>query len=207
MPGIPSGKKQLALAGLDSLGSNDRGDSLELSETAKALVDIAYCVVSTAQDNLDKDGSVATAELESSIQAENIKIDGTSLSVDIVLLDRYKFINDGVKGVESGKGKYQFKTIYPSKKMATAILKWVRKRGIATKYKAISKTERKNKRIKKMIEESDNLKGMAYAISTNIKKKGIKPTKFFTKALKGCTDNLPDVIAKGYKLDIINSLK
>jgi hypothetical protein len=201
MPGIPSGKKQLALAGLDSLGSNDRGDSLELSETAKALVDIAYCVVSTAQDNLDKDGSVATAELESSIQAENIKIDGTSLSVDIVLLDRYKFINDGVKGTESGKGKYQFKSKRPSLKMVDSIKRWMKVRGIRnTKYKPISKTEEKDKEIAA-------LEGMAWGIATNVKKHGIKPTKFFTKALKGCTDNLPDVIAKGYKLDIINSLK
>lgn len=207
MPGIPSGNNQLALAGLDNLGSNDRGDNVVLSATARVLVDMSEFLITEAQKNLDRGGNEASGELEASIKAKNIEIDGQSMSIDIELLDRYRFIDEGVKGVQGGTGKYQFKTIRPTVGMQRAIKSWLRKRGArATKYKAISKTERKDKGIKKMKSEADSQNSLAWAVATSIKKKGIRPTKFFTKAVRETEKKFKKEIAKGFKIDIINSL-
>lgn len=203
MPGIQNSKETLSF--LDGLGSNDRGDKVEFNNVGAALVELADFLITTARDNMDKKGNTATGQTASSMKASNVKTNATKLQVDISLDSTYKFLDQGVKGVEGGTGKYQFKTKYPNKKMALAILKWVRKRGIATKYKAISKTERKNQRIKRMIKKSDNLKGMAYAISTNIKKKGIKPTYFFSKAIEATKKEQKKVYAEALKLDIIET--
>lgn len=203
--GLPSGKKQLALAGLDNLGSDDTGITLE--GTAGKLVEMAGFLVSEAQKNLDKSGSNAFGELESSIKARDIQIDGTSMSVDIEILDRYDFLNSGVKGTESGQGKYQFKNNRPSKKMATSVLKWIRKRGSrAVKYKPTSKTENKDQSINKL-RQADDYKALAYATATNIKKHGIKGTKFFDKAVKATEKKIKKELSAGFKIDIINSLK
>lgn len=206
--GLPTGNRQLNLANLENLGSNDRGDKITLKNTALKLVEIAESVVTKAQVNLNKDGSNATGKGEDSIHAEDIEVDGSKMGIDIVYLDRLKFINDGVKGTEGGKGKYQFKTKWPNKKMALEILKWLRVRGKrAIKYKAISKTERKDQSLKRKTAKSDDLKGLAYAVATSIKKKGIKPTHFFTKAIKDTAKDFKKEIAAGFKLDIIESLK
>jgi hypothetical protein len=203
MPQIQNSKGTLSF--LDGLGSDDRGDKVQLNHTAAALVELADFLITTARDNMDKKGNTATGKTASSMKAGPIQTNANRLQVDIMLDSTYKFLDQGVRGTEGGNGKYQFKTKYPNKKMALAILKWLRKRGVATKYKAISKTEEKNQRIKRMVKESNNLKGMAYAISTNIKKKGIKPTKFFTNAVQATKREQKKRFAEALKLDIIET--
>lgn len=207
MPGIPSGKKQLALAGLGNLGNNDRGDKVTLSASAQVLVDMSEFLINEAINNLNKKGTVATGDLESSISSKDIQIDGSRLSIDIELLDRYKFIDEGVKGVEGGTGKYQFKTKRPNLAMQKSIKAWLRLRGRrATKYKAISRTERKDQGIARTRAKADSQDSLAWAVATSIKKKGIKPTKFFTNAVKATQREFKKELAAGFKLDIINSL-
>ena len=203
MPGIQNSNKTLSF--LDGLGSNDRGDKVEFNNVGAALVELADFLITEARSNMDKNGNTATGQTASSMKAGPLQTNASKLQVDISIDSTYKFLDQGVKGVEGGTGKFSFKSKYPSKKMALAILKWMRKRGVATKYKAISKTERKNQRIKSLIKKSDNLKGLAYAISTNIKKKGIKPTKFFTKAIEATKKEQKKRFAEALKVDIIET--
>lgn len=206
---ILSGNKQVEAAGLDFLGTNDRGDALPMNNTAATLVKMAGHLISEAQSNLNKSGAVAKGELESSLSATDIQADGSRMSIDILILDRYKFTDQGVNGVERSHGSpYSFKTKYPNKKMATSLLKWMRVRGRrAMKYKAISKTERKDQSIKRKTTKSDDLKSLAYATAASIKKNGIKKTLFWTKAIKATEKEFKNEIAAGFKLDIINSFK
>lgn len=192
---------------LNEYGSTDRGDELQLGNSAKALVELSAFLIETATNNLDKNGNTATGNTISSMKARDIVVNGSQFELDIEIASTYKFLDQGVRGVESGAGKYKFKTKYPSAKMAKAIRAWLRVRKVATKYKAISKNERKNQRIKKLVKSKDGLlTGLSYAIATNIKKKGIKPTKFFSKAIEATKKEQKRVYANAFKLDIIESL-
>jgi hypothetical protein len=205
---IPSGTKQLQQARLGGLGNRDFGDDIKLNKTAQVLVDMAEYVITQAQKNLDKSGSVTSGQLADSMTARDIEINGSKMSIDVEILDRYDFLNSGVKGVESGTGKYSFKTKRPSIGMKNSIKSWLKTRGRrALKYKAISKTERKDKRIAKMRSEADTQEGLAWAVATSIKKKGIKATKFFTNAVKATERKFKKEIAAGFKLDIIDNIK
>lgn len=205
MPGIQNTKSTLDYLG--TIGSDDRGDSLSLNNSTKALVELAAFLIGEASDNLDKGGNVATGDTASSMKARDIVVNGTKFELDVEIASTYKFLDQGVKGVESGKGKYAFKNKFVSKKMASAIKKWLRVRKVVTKYKAISRTERKNKRIAKMVKSKDGLlTGLSYAIATNIKKKGIKATGFFSKAIAATRKEQKEKYAKAFKLDIIESL-
>ena len=205
MPGVQNRKDTLDYLG--TIGSDDRGDSLQLSNSAAALVTLAGVIIGEATDNLDRNGNTATGNTASSMKALDIVTKGTSFELDIEIASTYKFLNDGVKGVESGTGKYSFKTKRPNEKMAKAIRAWLRVRKVVTKYKAINKTERKNKRINKLVQSADGrLTGLSYAIATNIKKKGIKPTKFFTKAVATARIEQKKLFADALKLDIVESL-
>jgi hypothetical protein len=206
---IIGGNKQLEAAGLDLLGTNDAGDALPTDNVQATLLRMAESVISKAQANLNRSGAEATGELEKSLHFEDVKFEGTKMYVDVLVLERYKFTDQGVNGVEKSHGSpYSFKTKYANKKMATELLKWMRVRGRrAMKYKAISKTERKDKSIKRKTAKSDDLKSLAYATAVSIKKKGIKPTKFFTKAVKSTEKEFKKELAAGFKLDIINAFK
>lgn len=195
---------------LDTIGTTDRGDDLPLGNCAKALTELAGFLIEKATENLDKRGNTATGGTATSMRARDIVVNGTQYELDIEIASNYKFLNDGVKGTEGGTGKYQFKTKYPGKKMALAILKWIRVRRIASKYKAKSAGERKNQRIKRMSAKADSQKSLAYAMATNIKKKGIKPTYFFSgknfSAVEATKQEQKKLYAEAFKLDIIESL-
>lgn len=197
---------------LGGIGSSDKGDKVVLNNVATALVDLAEFLITTAEENLDKKGNRATGKTAASMKIVNLSTNATKASLDVEILSTYKFLNEGVKGVESGRGKYQFKTKYPNKPMANAIKAWLRVRRIATKYKAISKTERKNKAIKKLVQSADGkLTGLSYAIATNIKKHGIEPTYFFSgksySAVEKTIKKQKKLFADAFKLDIIETLK
>jgi len=206
MPGIQNSKAVLDYLG--TIGSNDRGDDTKLNNVARALVQSGQFLIDTATRNLQNGGNVATGETAASMKLVNIDIKAPLMSVDVEILKTYKFLNDGVKGTKGGSGKYSFKTKYPSKKMALAILKWARKRGMSGKviYTPKGKNEAKNVRINKMINSADSLKSMAYAMSSSIKQKGIKPTKFFTKAVEATKRQERDKLGKAFRLDIIETL-
>ncbi len=204
MPGSQNSKATLDY--LNSIGSTDRGDNLVLGNSAAALVQLAGFLIGEATDNLDKGGNVATGDTASSMKARDIVVNGTNLSLDIEIKSTYKFLNDGVRGVDGGQGKYKFKTKRAGKKMALAILKWIKRRRIATKYKAVSANEKKNQQIKKLSSSAESQKSLAYAVASSIKKKGIKPTHFFSKAIEATRAEQKKVYAQAFKLDIIESL-
>lgn len=194
------------LSFLDGFSDNDQGDKVQLNHTATALQELAVHLIAEARNNLEKKGNVATGGTADSMVAGPLQTNASRMQIDISIASTYKFLNDGVKGVESGMGKYQFKTIKVSQGMAKSIRAWLRVRRVATKYKAISKTESKNQKIKKLVESADGkLTGLSYAIATNIKKKGIKPTKFFSKAVQSTKDLRKKKFSQALKLDIIES--
>lgn len=217
MPGLPNSPRTLDYLG--TIGSSDRGDAMPA--TAKALVELAGFLIETASDNLDRKANVATGGTAKSMRIVNLDLSGSKMSLDVEIVSTYKFLDLGVKGVGGrGKGKYQFRYLPAGKKMATAILKWLRKRGIrggnyAKKYGAYGtklktggtgKVERKDLRIHKQVNSAQNFKKLAYAVATGIKKAGIEPTYFFTNAVKATQKETKKVFAEGLKIDIINSL-
>ncbi len=204
MPGTQNTKKTLDY--LDTIGTTDRGDVMP--ESAKALVQLAGFLIETASNNLDRKGNVATGNTISSMKAVNLELSGLKMSIDVEILSTYKFLDQGVRGVEGGSGKYSFKNKNVGKKMHGAILKWLKKRSLSgkVKYKAVSRNERKNKRINKAVNATKSRESLAYAVATSIKKKGIKPTKFFTNAIKATQKEQKKMLSKALKIDIINLL-
>lgn len=210
MPGTQNSSNTIKWLG--GIGSDDRGDRVSLNNVAKSLIELGEFLITKARTNMDRGGHVASGNTSKSMNIENLQTNSTKMSLDVVIDSKYKFLNDGVKGVESGQGKYSFKSKYPNAKMAKAIREWLRKRKVVTKYKAISKTEAKNKKIEKLVKSADGkLTGLSYAISTNIKKHGIKPTYFFSgksySAVEATKKEQKKRFAQAFKLDIIENLK
>ena len=109
----------------------------------------------------------------------------------------YKYVNKGVRGVGGVNAKpkrvasdtpYEYKTPYPNKKMATSILQWYRlgkaKTTSETQTKKLSKTQRKNKKLKQVVNKADSLKSLAYATAAAIKRDGLRTTSYFDNAVK-----------------------
>lgn len=164
---------------LNKLGANK--DEFVLVNTSEGFIKIAANLLTNASNNLRKSNSVASGTLESTMSMTEPTVEGKKISIGIMLQDYWKFVDGGVKGVERGSGKYQFKTKFASKKMAKAIEGWLTHARSSTSNVKVSykKTERKRKSITTL----PNKKSISYAVATSIKKKGIKPTNFMAKAI------------------------
>lgn len=154
------------------------------------------------QKNLTKSGSIASGKI-GDLVVPNVNKFGNNYEMwlgydkDNPASVYYKFINKGVRGVGGDNARpkkvasdtpYQYKTPYPNKKMATSILQWYRlgkaKTTSETQTKKLSKTQRKNKKLKQIVNKADSLKNLAYATAAAIKRDGLKTTSYFDNAVK-----------------------
>lgn len=219
MPGLQNSSSTLQFLG--TIGTVDRGEAFPLNDTAKKLVELASHLIQTASNNMDRKENVASGGTIASMKIVNLDLSGERKSLDIQILSTYKFLDEGVRGVNGGTGKYQFKNLHVSRKMAAAILKWLRRRskrastypstygayGTKLKGGGRGKIEQKDLRIRKQVQGAEDYKRLAYAVSTAIKAKGIRPTKFFTNAIRDTEKIAKRKIGEGFKIDIIEVIK
>ena len=193
---------------LDTLGTKRSKGMVTLTNVESVLYEWAGELIKDAQDNLNKSASVASGKLASTMKILPIKFAGSVYTLKISLEDYYDFINKGVSGTENKRNSpYSFKSKYPSKAMALQILRWLRQgtnkvRDSKPQKKAYGKLEKKNKGLSGMVNKADSLKSLAYAVSTNIKKKGIKATHFLDNALEKNYPELKKRIEKALKDDV-----
>lgn len=203
MPGLPTGNRQLQQAGLESLGS----EKALFQEVGGALFEIAESIINKSVDNLERKGNVATGNLISKMKVENYQESNGVVSVDIVMPEYAEYLDKGVNGTEVGYGsEYSYTNKMPP---VSEIRKWIVKRGRkarADKYKPTSATDKKNKRLRKAVSENDT-NSLAFAIARSIYKRGLKPTKFLSKAIKDTQKEFRDKIGKAFRTGIIKTFK
>lgn len=154
------------------------------------------------QKNLNKSGSIATGKIGDLVVPKVTKFGNDyemwlGYDKDNPASVYYKYVNKGVRGVGGVNAKpkrvasdtpYEYKTPYPNKKMATSILQWYRlgkaKTTSETQTKKLSKTQRKNKKLKQVVNKADSLKSLAYATAAAIKRDGLRTTSYFDNAVK-----------------------
>ena len=190
--------KAIADGFLGSLGGNYNSvnpDDFPILE--KILLQYGFEFTEQAKKNLTKANAISSGGLmDLSLPQVYQEPNGYSLQVGYPIGSKqdkyYDFVNKGVKGVggknakpKRNSGDYSFKTPFANKKMALAILLWLRKAGQQTiKYKAVSRLEKKNKKLSKMLNDADSKKQLAYAISTGIKRDGLRATYYIDNAIK-----------------------
>lgn len=192
----------LAKGFFDNIGGSK--DGLQPKETLSKLYQLAGVLVDRAQANLARTDRVASGALSNSLKVLNPEHVGKLVRIDISALYYYKFIDQGVKGLSGGTGKYSFKYPGVSKKMRDSIRKWVIREGLKAKTNVggPSITNREAKR--KSITETSNQ--VAYAIAAAVKQRGIKRNLFFSDAVADTRRGIDHFLGGALKIDIINSI-
>lgn len=196
----------LAEGFLDDIGTNDKGE-IRPKETYAEIIVLAGELIEEAQNNLIQGNNIASGDLSKSLVASEPTLNGNTFRVDILMNFYGRFINKGVKGTRSGSSRagYSFKNEIVSKKMLSALQKYVDSGKIKTrtvkKYKPYGRHERKNRRLGKISEAS-----AAFALAKSIKQKGIIPRGFLDKAIVTTQNKVATRLGAALKVDIINAL-
>ncbi len=184
-----------------NLGSSDK-TGLIPKESASALELLAQAIIDKANENLKIERHHSSGALSESIHATYPEYINGVLTINIMALFYYDFINKGVRGTRGGAGLYSFKNEGTSKKMVSAIAEWLIRSGKSTENvnpkKTPIKLEQRRIEISKM--------GGAYAKAKSIKMYGIKATGFMDKAISFARQATLNTIGPAFKVDIINAL-
>lgn len=128
-----------------------------------------------------------------------VKVNGTRYTVTLKLPMEWKYVNYGVKGIMGGRSTkgYSFKGDKIDKDGYLRIRKWMRDHQVIPNASNPTLQRMYKKRKEK------TLKKLAYAISTSVMRKGIKPEPFFDDVVtdkymsdfrKGIATSLKDII-------------
>jgi len=176
----------------------------------------------TIRKNLEKAGAISSGDLLD-VNAPIVYQDGDGYTLEVGYplgskqIKYYDFINQGVKGVggknakpKKASGKYSYKSRFPNRKMAAEIFSWLNKarKSLRADNLDLSKVQKKRRKLKKILSEADNKKRLAYAVSSAIKRDGIRATYYFDRAIKeNFGKDFKDSLAEVLGGDIILQLR
>jgi len=177
-------------------------DTDEYPVAEAMLINYGKLFNETILKNLEKSGSIASGKIGELVVPKVTKFGNDyemwlGYDIENPASVYYKYINKGVHGYGGKNAKpkkvksdspHRYLSPYPNKKMATSILKWYRLGKAKTfqesqKYK-LEKSQTKSKKLKKIVNEAESLKKLAYATASAIKRDGLKTTSYFDNAVK-----------------------
>lgn len=169
---------------------------MQLKQTQEALQAFAKYVVQQSRTNLTKGKKNVTKDLYNSLGYE-FKVMPNSIYLGFDMKPYAVFQDRGVKGTESGTSldgfSYKSTSNLRGLEAATGIFaKWA-------KFRRLQPRDKKGR--------FGSYKTMGFILANSIKKKGIKPSLFFTKPFERAFKNLPDEMITAFALDVDDFLK
>lgn len=159
---------------------------MDLKETNNALNKFAKYVIQQSRSNLTRGNKNYKKSLYDSLKSD-INVSANSFSLSFIMNEYGVYQDKGVSGTEQ---KYNTPFSYRQKMPPIKpIADWA-------KFRNIRLRNAKGQFAK------GNYKTIGYILADSIKKKGIKPSLFFTKPFEKAFNNLPDQLVKAYALDL-----
>lgn len=169
-------------------------DMLTTGEARKYLEEFRDLVVREARHNLSKKRKRVSKKLYESIDGE-VEVFENSFSLSFSM-EEYGLYQD--KGVSGTERKYDTPYSYSSSSNLVGLeyhtgflSKWARAKRLQPRLKS---------------GKFGSYKSMGYILARSIKKKGIKPSLFFTKPFEKHFKKLPDELVERFGLDVENLL-
>ena len=144
-----------------------------------------------ARANLTRDKHNASGKLYDDTSYNlNVSTNSFSLRFNLSDNDYWEFQDSGVSGTEQ---KYNTPFSYKTKKPPAKVFEmWAKQKGIRPRGKNGKFT---------------TFQSFGFAVANSVFKKGIKPTKFFTKPFENEFNKLPDEVVESFALELDDLLK
>ena len=182
--------KYIKEIGLEGTGFED---VTTLPVTEQMIINYAVNFINKVKENLNKLDKIDTGTLVKDVSQGELRNSKGSYEIELGYpvdsqgAKYYDFVNKGVKGFTSGTpdSPYKFRNARPSLNgpMVTAIQKWVKRQGIASRRETKSTTISSLQRKRKSISELNTGRQTAWLIARKIKQRGLPKTGYFDNAV------------------------
>ena len=208
--------KQISLDFLDSLGSS-KVDAYEakLTNVQSTVLKLGVLYAKHLADELNKANAVSSGRGADSLNPDEVVTNGTLTTVNIKGNFYLKFIDKGVNGWggASKGGLYQFKKgggggkcgDFANSPMVKSVKDWLtREKGFGSDLKKKPVTIKEQMRSK--LQSVDITTRRAMTVAFMIKRMGIKPTHFVSKATEKVKIDIIKQLGEAFKNDIIANI-
>ena len=218
MPSIAEAQRKAGNKAFEGLGT--ARTSVRLSTLESMLALYAEEFIKTAQENLNKNNSVASGTLSDSIEFR-INYMGTDYNLQLLAADYYDFVNKGVQGAGSssknntspykfkylmGTGKRKGSKVKKRSTMIEAIEKWIIRNRLVATASDVSKYGA-TKRESKAIPAAQGRRTLAFLLARAIKRDGLKATGFWDDAFNSTFRDFGQKMAEALGVDLSIDLK
>lgn len=204
---------------LNNIGESKQGTS-DMPIVEKVLAEFAKVFITQAQLNLRKANAIDTGalmDLEMEIEHEGNKYTLTvGYPASSAAAKYYDFVNKGVKGIKDSTlapdSPYRFRKLNPGGPLTQAIEAWISRHAIASRNEdqkfGLTNLQKKRNSVSQLASSEAKQHSIAYAIGASIKRRGLKKTGYFDKAVNDVFgEGFSEALAKAIGADIRLSIR
>jgi Tfp pilus assembly protein PilX len=185
--------------------SKDQVEEVKLKDVEKTIIQLAAAYVDAITNEIEKKDVKSSGNMQELITPTDVSYNEGTYTIGINAPDYASYQDEGVNGWAVDRGsRFKFKTkgVDPNGQMVRNLKDWIQREGASARNVKVSVTDRE----KRGMQMKDATTQAAARAAYFIKKKGIKPTRFWSDATKGFEDYMAKELGEAIKIDIINNL-
>lgn len=191
---------------LDLLGEDAQNfEAVELKDVNNTIVQLAAKYIDIVAENINKKDVVSSGNMADSMQPTMLEFDGKTYRIGITAPEYSSYQDEGVNGWAVDRGsRFSFRTrgVDPDGDMVKSVKQWIQREGASARNvsRAVTSRERKGQAM------PDPTTRAAVRASYFIKKKGIKPRRFWKEATDEFLVEMENELGIALKIDVINCI-
>lgn len=191
---------------IDLLGENTSNfEPVKLTDVNNTIVQLAAKYIDIVADKINEKDVVSSGRMADEMQPTMLEFDGKTYRIGITAPEYSSYQDEGVNGWAVDRGsRFSFRTrgVDPGGDMVKSVKQWIQREGASARNvtRAVTARERKGQAM------PDPTTRAAVRASYFIKKKGIKPRRFWKEATDEFLVEMENELGIALKVDIINNI-
>ncbi len=191
---------------LDLLGEDTANfEPVKLTDVNNTIVQLAAKYIDIVSNKINEKDVVSSGKMADSMQPTSLAFDGKTYTIGITAPEYSTYQDEGVNGWAINRNsRFSFKTrgVDPNGEMVKSMKQWIQREGASARNvnRPVTARERKGKAM------PDATTRAAVRASYFIKKKGIKPRRFWKEATDEFQVEMENELGIALKIDIINNI-
>ena len=185
--------------------SKDQVEKVKLTDVENTVIQLGAAYVDAITDQIEKKDVKSSGNMQELITPTDVSYNEGTYTIGINAPDYASYQDEGVNGWAVDRGsRFKFKTkgVDPNGQMVRNLKDWIQREGASARNVKVSVTDREARGMKMKDATTQAAARAAYFI----KRKGIKPTRFWTDGTKGFEEYMAKELGEAIKIDIINNL-
>lgn len=191
---------------IDLLGEDTSNfEPVKLTDVNNTIVQLAAKYIDIVADKINEKDVVSSGRMADEMQPTMLEFDGKTYRIGITAPEYSSYQDEGVNGWAVDRGsRFSFRTrgVDPEGDMVKSVKQWIQREGASARNvtKAVTARERKGQAM------PDPTTRAAVRASYFIKKKGIKPRRFWKEATDEFLVEMENELGIALKIDVINCI-